>query len=104
MLQASGEVVDPRQIFPMFDKPETVQPYTQAQTRLTNVNAGMPLSTVLREEGKSEAFILQMEKDKEKEDTKKQTSLSTALLNAERSFNAGGGQQPADGKQQVNNA
>lgn len=91
MLKASGETVKPEDITPMFDKPETVQPFTQAQTRLTNVNAGMPLETVLREEGKSQAFIDQMMRDKEKEDTAKQNSLANGLLEAERRFNAGQG-------------
>lgn len=89
MLRASGAEVRPDDVVVNFDKPETVQPFTQAQTRMTNVNAGMPLITVLREEGKSDAFIKQMQKDKAEEDTLKQTSLSQAMLEAERRFNAG---------------
>jgi len=89
MLKASGAEVRPEQVDVMFDKPETVQPFTQAQTRLTNVSAGMPLTTVLREEGKSEQFIAQMMKDKEAEEAEKQASLSKSLLEAERRFNAG---------------
>lgn len=91
MLIASGEQVKPEDIDPAFDKPETVQPFTQAQTRQLNVAAGMPLKTILREEGKSEAFINQMIEDKAEEDTQKQESLGKALLNAERNFN-----QPTD--------
>jgi len=89
MLKASGETVKPEQVTPMFDKPETVQPYTQAQTRQLNVTAGMPLVTILREEGKSQAFIDQMVKDKADEDRQKQTNLANAMLEAERRFNAG---------------
>jgi SPP1 Gp6-like portal protein len=89
MLTASGEAVKPEEVNAMFDKPETVQPYTQAQTRQLNVTAGMPLVTILREEGKSEAFINQMQKDKAEEDTAKQTSLAKSMLEAERRFNAG---------------
>lgn len=90
MLRAAGETVTLREITPVFDKPETVQPFTQAQTRQTNVNAGMPLITVLREEGKSEAFITQMLKDKEEEEARKQESFAQSMLAAERRFNAGG--------------
>ncbi len=91
MLRASGVEVKPEDVTPVFDKPETVQPFTQSQTRMTNVNAGMPLITILREEGKSQAFIDQMLKDKEEEDTLKQASFAKSMLEAERRFNAGNG-------------
>lgn len=94
MLRAAGETVTLQEITPVFDKPETVQPFTQAQTRQTNVNAGMPLITVLREEGKSEAFIQQMLKDKEEEEARKQESFAQSMLAAERRFNAGTPTQP----------
>jgi hypothetical protein len=101
MLKASGEDVNPEDITPTFDKPETVQPFTQAQTRQLNVTAGMPLKTILREEGKSEAFIIQMLQDRGEEETMRQQSLAQALLNAERNFS----QPPLNGKREgVNNA
>jgi hypothetical protein len=96
MLKASGTEIQADQVEPVFDKPETVQPFTQAQTRMTNVSAGMPLMTVLREEGKSEVFIQQMLKDKELEEAQKQASLGKALLEAERRFNAGSGGQAGE--------
>jgi hypothetical protein len=89
MLRASGETVALQDITPIFDKPETVQPFTQSQTRMTNVNAGMPLTTILREEGKSEAFIRQMLKDRQEEEVRRQETLAQTMLEAERRFNAG---------------
>jgi len=95
MLKASGVEVNEKDVLPVFDKPETVQPFTQAQTRQLNVVAGMPLTTILREEGKSRAYIDQMLKDKEEEDTRKQESFAKTMLDAERRFN--GGQGTGDG-------
>lgn len=86
MLKLSGVEVKPEDVKVIFDKPETVQPFTQAQTRMTNVNAGMPLVTVLREEGKSETFIKQMMQDKQAEEVMKQNSLAQALLEQQRQF------------------
>jgi hypothetical protein len=91
MLKASGETVQPADVMPIFDKPETIQPRTEAETRQLNVNAGLPLVTVLRDEGKSQAYIDKMLKDMEEQDGRKQTSLASSLLNAERRFNAQGG-------------
>lgn len=89
MLRASGENVKPQDVTPIFDKPETVQPRTEAETRQMNVTAGMPLVTVLRDEGKSEAYINQMLKDKSAEDARNQRTLAQSMLDAERRFNAG---------------
>lgn len=90
MLRLAGVKFDPNKTMPIFDKPETVQPRTTAETRQLNVNAGMPLVTILRDEGKSEEYIAQMLKDKKEEEARKQTLLAQSLLNAERQFNGGG--------------
>ncbi len=90
MLKMAGVNHDPKKTAPIFDKPETVQPRTTAETRQLNVNAGMPLVTILRDEGKSEEYIEQMLKDKQQEEARKQASLAQSLLNAERQFNSGG--------------
>lgn len=87
MLRANG--LNPKNIQPIFDKPETVQPRTEAETRQMNVNAGMPLVTVLRDEGKSDDYIDRMLKDKQAEEARRQTSLANALLDAERRLNGG---------------
>jgi len=90
MLKIAGLDVDANVITPVFDRPETIQPRTRAETRQMNVNAGIPLVTVLREEGWSEAKIAQMQQDKEAEKAGEQNNLARMLLDAERNFNAGG--------------
>lgn len=89
MLRAAGETVRPEDVTPIFDRPETVQPRTEAETRQMNVNAGVPLVTVMRDEGKSQAYIDKMLKDKKEEATRNQSNLANSLLEAERKFNAG---------------
>lgn len=84
MLKISGQDVNISEIMPIFDRPETIQPKTQAETREINVRTGMPLATVLREEGWSEDKIQSMMKDKDEESKKQQSGLAQALLEAER--------------------
>ena len=73
-----------------FDKPETVQPKTQAEIRKTSVDSGIPLVTVLREEGKSEAWIEQMQKDMEEEKEQNATNLGAVVAAALRDSNRSG--------------
>lgn len=68
MLKVSGIDVDPLAITPLFDRPETVQPRTQAEIRQMNAQAGVPLVTTLRDEGKSEFYIEQMLKDRRQQE------------------------------------
>ena len=96
LLKLDGYEVPVEKIQPVFDKPETVQPRTQAETRQMNVNAGVPLVTVLRDEGKSEAYIKQMLKDKQDDEARRQNSLAQALLEQQRRFSQGGGDSTSD--------
>lgn len=86
MLKLNGQTVSQNEIEVMFDKPETIQPRTTAETRQMNVTAGMSLTTVWREEGKSEEWIKQALKDMEADQERKQTELGLAMLRAERQF------------------
>lgn len=90
MLKHSGvEGVRAEDVTVQFDKPETIQPRTQAETRQMNTTAGIPLETQLREEGKSEKEIQQVMKDVEKQKTR-DADLATAYLNqARRNFDQG---------------
>lgn len=56
--------VERRDINVIFEKPETVQPKTEAEIRNLGKSSGIPLNTLLRDEGKDEAWIEQMEADK----------------------------------------
>lgn len=89
MLKAAGQLVKTDEVEIVFDKPETIQPRTQAETRQLNINAGMPLKTILRDEGKSDAYIKQVEKDLEEQSTR-QADLGRAYLEeARKKFNQG---------------
>lgn len=90
MLQIAGEQAEPIEITPVFDKPETIQPRTGAETREINVRAGMPLVTVLREEGWSDSRIQQMLDDQAALRMRQTDELAKALLEAERKMNSGG--------------
>ena len=94
MLKAAGQEVKADEVEPVFDKPETIQPRTQAETRQMNVNAGVPLKTILRDEGRSEAYIQQVEKDIEEEGKRKSDLGSAYLAEARRKFDQGGGPTP----------
>jgi len=70
----------------IYEDPRTVQPLTQAQTRQTNVNAGIPLKTQLRQEGWSPQDLEQLDADQMAEQMAQQNSLAAAMLNAQREF------------------
>ncbi len=83
LLKHSGAEVKPEDVTVRFDRPETIQPYTTAQTRQLNVTATMPLESVLREEGKSEDEIKQVLDDQQKEKTRN-ANLAQAYLDRAR--------------------
>lgn len=67
MLQLQGVEVNEIDIAAVFDKPETVQPRTEAEIREINKRAGIPLRTQLRDDGWTDAEIETMEQDKAEE-------------------------------------
>jgi len=90
MLKAAGQTtVKTDEVEIVFDKPETIQPKTLAETRQMNVNAGMPLKSILRDEGKSEAYIKQVEKDIEEEATRASDLSKVYLAEAKKNFDQG---------------
>lgn len=64
MLRLGGETAEVRDITPVWAPVETVQPETKARIRLLETQAGLPLVTVLRREGWSEAALAQLEQDR----------------------------------------
>ena len=74
-----------------YDNPHALQPLTAAQTRKTNRDAGMPLTTQLRREGWTPQELAGLADDIDTEQQAAQTSLAVALLNQQRQFDAGGG-------------
>jgi len=99
MLKLEGKQIDELDITATFDRPETVQPMTNAVIRKTNVEAGIPLTTQLRDEGWTDAELDDMQEDKEAEQEANQARLGTALLNAQTRFDQGDTQDGADNNQ-----
>ena len=66
-LRLQGVEVNEIDIAAVFDKPETVQPRTEAEIREINTRAGIPLRTQLRDDGWTDAEIETMEDDKRQE-------------------------------------
>ena len=60
ILRLEGKEVPPADIVPHYDSPQTVQPKTMAEMRKLSVDAGMPLITVLKQEGWTEPEIEDM--------------------------------------------
>lgn len=93
LLALTGAAVDPLDITPLWEPAATVQPRTQAEIRQMSVAAGMPLTTVLRDEGWTVADLEQMDADKEAEAGAQQAQLAGAMMRAQQAFdqNAGPG-------------
>lgn len=89
-----GLALEEVDITPLFDSPRTVQPAAQAAIRQASVGAGMPLVTVLRDEGKDEAFLAQMQQDAKAERQVQQETLAAAMVAAQRRMD----QADADGE------
>lgn len=60
LLAGNGEI-DDNAIIPVFDKPQTVQPYTQALIRKESVAAGIPLMWQMKQEGYTEQELQELE-------------------------------------------
>lgn len=87
-LSGFGEL-EPSAIRPVWMPSESVQPYTEALTRREAVNAGVPLVTQLRWEGKDEGEIQALLDDAAAEKQEQARSLAEALLNQQRAFDQG---------------
>jgi hypothetical protein len=86
----SGADVPVGAITPEFDRPETVQPRTEAEIREINGRAGIPLVTSLRKEGWTEAEIAQLLADRDEANRAQQSALADSLIEAQRRFDQGG--------------
>lgn len=58
-----GISIDPAAIVPVWEPTESIQPYTQAQTRQLAVSSGIPLITQLKREGWDQSQIEAMQQD-----------------------------------------
>jgi hypothetical protein len=96
--QVHGMQLSRQDVLPVFDRPETIQPYTDAQTIQTEVTSGIPLMTSLRWRGKTQAELKRVEKEIEENEARKARSLAEALLMQDRSFNSGNAGEIPDEK------
>ncbi|HUV93920.1 MAG TPA: phage portal protein [Anaerolineae bacterium] len=96
LLELAGTPVEPNSIVVTFAKPETVQPKTQAEIRQLSSEEKLPLVTALRREGWSEEELQQLATDKADEEAQKQTTLALAMVEAQRRFAQGEGEEPEE--------
>ena len=94
ILRLNQVVVDPMTIEPIFDEPATVQPRTQSEMRGLNVQAGMPLVTVLKHEGWTDEQLKEMAKDMNAEAAENMKRMEEAAEIAQRRFDAGDDSEP----------
>ncbi len=92
LLAGKGDIAS-QQITPKWAIIETVQPYTTAQTRQLGTSAGIPLVTLLRKEGWSQAELDQLQKDLTEANVQKQATLANAMVEAQRQFAGGQGSE-----------
>lgn len=85
----TGQALDPMAIEPIFDNPATIQPLSQANIREINVRAGLPLETILQQEGWSQSDIEAMQAAKSEETLATQTTLSGALAQSRQALQTG---------------
>ena len=91
LLKHSGQIVVRSDVTPRFDRPETIQPYTTAQTRQLNTAASIPLETILREEGKSDDEIKVVLADQQRQKTRDASLAKSYLDEARKSFDQNDG-------------
>lgn len=84
-----GLQVPSQSIYAAYEESETVQPKTTAEIRELSVRAGMPLTTVLRDEGWDEEDLAQMEEDKQAERVSQASYADAVLSQAQRQFDQG---------------
>lgn len=82
----SKSQIEARDIAPVYDRPEVVSPRAVAETRELNIRAGMPLTAILRDEGRSDKYVAQVMQDKADEQDAQNSSLASNLLAAQRGF------------------
>lgn len=78
-----GVALQSTEVTPQFERPETVQPKTQADIIKTSVDSGMPLDTALTRAGWTESEIEAMNKVKDEGASKAQAGLAASLLKAQ---------------------
>lgn len=89
LLLLANRAVPSQSIWANYAPPETVQPKTQAEIRKLNVEAGIPLDNVLRDEGWTEADLQQMHDDEANAQDRQASFVDAALARAQTNFDQG---------------
>lgn len=97
LLGALGHEVQAVDVDCLWGDERTVQPRTEADVRLTNVKAGIPLTTQLRRDGWSEEELAQLDADRQAEDLAAATLGDAVLDEARRRFDQGRSGAPYEG-------
>jgi len=92
-----GYEIDAIDIDPQWESVETVQPKTEMEIIQAGVAAGIPLVTMLRERGWTEARIERMLQDKREEQAQVAATLADALAQKQAQFNKGDSEEDAGG-------
>lgn len=90
MLLLDGTTVDSNAIIPHFDRPETIQPYTQSLITKELVGAGVPLLWQMEQQGYTGQEIAALEEARQQEQQAAQARLAESMVNARRNFDRGG--------------
>lgn len=98
MISSMG-VVEDDALTPIYDKPQTVQPYTQALIRKESVAAGIPLMWQMQQEGYTEQELADLQAAQDEQQQKQIDTMAKAMTNQQRAFDQGGNKAlPANGK------
>lgn len=90
-----GYEIDAIDLEPQWESVETVQPKTEMEIIQAGVTAGIPLVTMLRERGWTEARIERMLQDKREEQAQAAATLADALAQKSTQFNKGDSEEDA---------
>ncbi len=89
MLKLAGIEIKKQDVRPVFDRTESVQPFTEAQAIQMYVSSGVALQTAQRRLGWTEEEIEKAEEDRQAEAARQELSLAQGLLEAQRRFDRG---------------
>ena len=89
LLSLDGTVVNSQDIVAEYMPGETVQPRTQAEIRKLNVEAGIPIDNVLRDEGWTADDLAELDADREAERLRERSYADAVLSAAQRDFDGG---------------
>jgi hypothetical protein len=89
ILLLAGNPITSQQVNAIYAQPETVQPKTQAEIRKLGRDAGMPLTTILRDEGWTDADLEEMYADMETEQVQQASYADAVLGQAQKQFDQG---------------